>query len=61
MTIERVRGEIGGLPEQDWALRVTQVFRRDGKEWQLVHRHADPLVKGISVQQAAALARGTQP
>ena len=30
VTIERVRGEIGGLPEQDWTLRVTQVFRRDG-------------------------------
>jgi ketosteroid isomerase-like protein len=61
VTIERVRGEIGDLPEQDWALRVTQVFRRDGKEWQLVHRHADPLVNRITVPQAAALARGTAP
>ena len=60
VTIERVRGEVGGLPEQDWSLRVTQVFRRDGAEWQLVHRHADPLVKGISLEQAAALARGDQ-
>ena len=25
---------------------------------ELVHRHADPLVKGISLAQAAALARG---
>jgi ketosteroid isomerase-like protein len=30
VTIERVRAEVGGLPEQDWSLRVTQVFRRDG-------------------------------
>ena len=30
VTIERVHGEVGGMPEQDWALRVTQVFRRDG-------------------------------
>jgi ketosteroid isomerase-like protein len=61
VTVERVRGEVGGLPEQDWSLRVTQVFRRDGTGWQLVHRHADPLVKGVSLVQAAALARGDRP
>ena len=58
VTIERARAEVGELPEQDWSLRVTQVYRRDGAEWRLVHRHADPLVNGISVEQAAALARG---
>src|SRR6476619_2106691 len=26
VTVERVRAEVGGLPEQDWSLRVTQVF-----------------------------------
>src|SRR5262245_34140179 len=30
VTIERVRAEVGGLPEQDWPLRVTQVFRHEG-------------------------------
>src|SRR5262249_55673876 len=60
VTIERARAEVGGLPEQDWSLRVTQVFRRDGTAWRLVHRHADPLVQGISLEQAASLARGEQ-
>src|SRR5262245_62042734 len=58
VTIERVRAKVGGVPEQDWSLRVTQVFRRGGSGWQLVHRHADPLVTGITMEQAAALARG---
>jgi len=39
-------------------LRVTLVYRRDGSEWRLVHRHADPLAPGISLAHAAALARG---
>jgi len=48
-TIERANVEVGGLPAQDWALRVTSVFRRDGKRWVLAHRHADPIVDEISV------------
>lgn len=57
-TIERAHVEVGGLPAQDWALRVTLVYRREETGWQLVHRHADPLARGMSVEQAAALARG---
>jgi ketosteroid isomerase-like protein len=56
--IERQHGRVGDLPDQDWSLRVTQVYRREGSEWQVVHRHADPLVHGIELEQAAALARG---
>lgn len=56
--IERCHVEVGGLPAQDWPLRVTLVYRREGSDWRLAHRHADPLVAGISLDHAAALARG---
>ena len=56
--IEREHGEVGGLPDQDWSLRVTLVYRRQGAEWWLVHRHADPLVRDVGLKTAAALARG---
>ena len=56
--IERQRVEVGGLPAQEWPLRVTLVYRREGSEWRLAHRHADPLVAAITVEHAAALARG---
>ena len=57
--IEHQHGEIGDLPEQDLSLRVTLVFRRTAEsEWQLVHRHADPLVHGIGLEQLATLLRG---
>jgi ketosteroid isomerase-like protein len=58
VTIERMHGEVADIPEQDWTLRVTQVFRKNGKDWELVHRHADPLGPGIRVAQAAMLAKG---
>jgi hypothetical protein len=47
-----------GLPDQEWSLQVSQFYRRDGSEWLLVHRHADPLVRPIGLEQAAAIARG---
>jgi ketosteroid isomerase-like protein len=56
--IERANVEVGGLPAQDWPLRVTLVYRREQGQWRLAHRHADPLVKGITLEQAAAIARG---
>ena len=59
VVIERQHGEVGDLPDQDWSLRVTLLFRREGGEWRLAHRHATPLVHPITLQQAAALARGS--
>jgi ketosteroid isomerase-like protein len=57
--VERQHGTVGGLPEQDWSLRVTLVFRREGPDWRLVHRHADALVQPISMEQLSQLARGS--
>jgi ketosteroid isomerase-like protein len=56
--IERCHVEAGGLPAQEWPLRVTLVYCREGSDWRLAHRHADPLGRGVSLEQAAALARG---
>lgn len=55
--IERQHGTVGGLPDQSWSLRVTQVYRRIDGVWKLAHRHADPLVPKIGLERAAAIAR----
>jgi ketosteroid isomerase-like protein len=57
VAIERQHGVVGDLPPQDWSLRVTLVYRRTDTDWELVHRHADPFVKGINLEQLAAIAR----
>jgi ketosteroid isomerase-like protein len=56
--VERQRAEVGGLPAQDWSLRVTEVWRKSGSDWQLVHRHADPLVERRTLEQLAEIAKG---
>jgi hypothetical protein len=58
--IEHANVEVGGMPAQDWALRVTLVYRREGAAWHLVHRHADSLAEDISLELAAALGRGVR-
>jgi ketosteroid isomerase-like protein len=61
VVVERANVEVGSLPAQDWALRVTLVYRREGAVWRLAHRHADPLVADVSLEYAAAIARGERP
>ena len=57
VAVERQHGEVAGLPDQDLSLRVTIVFRRAGDRWQIVHRHADPLVGEMPFGEFAELAR----
>jgi ketosteroid isomerase-like protein len=57
--VERQHGPVAGLPDQEWPLRVTLVFRREDSDWRLVHRHADALVHPISMEQLSLLARGS--
>ena len=58
VAVERQHGVVGGSDDQDWSLRVTLVFRRNGDRWELVHRHADPLVREIPWPLFSRIARG---
>jgi ketosteroid isomerase-like protein len=58
VAVERHVGAFADLPPQDWSFRVTLVFRREGTDWRLVHRHADPLVRAVNPETFAAIARG---
>jgi ketosteroid isomerase-like protein len=60
VVVERQHGEVGGLPDQDWSLRVTLVFRRTASGWQKAHRHADLLAHPVDFERGAQLARGDQ-
>ena len=42
VAFEHTTASIKGAPPQPYVLRVTTVFRREGGEWKVVHRHADP-------------------
>ena len=57
IAIERQHGRMGDVPDQDLSLRVTHVYRRTGTDWQLVHRHADPLVSTMSPDELTELLR----
>jgi hypothetical protein len=52
--------EVLGLPAQECAFRNTLVYLRDGTEWRLLHRYANPLASPSEAQRMtteAALGR----
>jgi ketosteroid isomerase-like protein len=54
--IERSQVRLKGYDEpRPWLLRVTQVFQREGDEWRSVHRHADPLLRPLTLDEVQAL------
>jgi ketosteroid isomerase-like protein len=55
---EHAHVAVGSLPAQLWSLRVTLILRKEDGAWRLAHRHADPLVPGITLEQAGSLTVG---
>lgn len=42
--VERWHTKVAGRPERsEFNLRVTTTYRREGDDWLIVHRHADPI------------------
>lgn len=58
--IERNQVMFEGRSEpHSWTLRTTQVFRRDGARWVRLHRHADPLLERLPLDDALALSKSS--
>jgi ketosteroid isomerase-like protein len=55
--VERNQVRFDGTEPQQWDLRTTQVYKRDGAGWKIVHRHADPLVVPRSLDETLQLFR----
>ena len=54
--IERATVTFRGATEQRrWDLRVTEIFRRKGHDWERIHRHADPLVDRRPLSEVARI------
>jgi ketosteroid isomerase-like protein len=54
--VEHTTAAWGGKPAAAYELRVTTIFRREGGEWKVVHRHADHLPSKDDVSEEPAWA-----
>jgi ketosteroid isomerase-like protein len=61
VAIERSVAASGGGELLPYALRVTTVFRREGGEWKVVHRHGDPYDDSAREALARRAASGVIP
>lgn len=59
VTVERHESRLGGRDLLPFSYRATHVFRREGDDWKIVLRHADPLVTFVGPEVAHAMARRT--
>ena len=58
VAIEHTTASINGGPPTPYKLRATTVFRHDGRDWKVVHRHGDTLAAPAAtefVQQLASV------
>jgi len=56
---EHISASIEGQP-RTFILRATQMYRREGGDWKVVHRHADAVTDGDDLQALRAANTGPQ-
>lgn len=49
--LEHTNASVAGAEPEAYSLRVTTIFRRENGEWQVVHRHGDPIPDSPSTQE----------